>query len=472
MDFAESLQYLANLAPLGIQPGTERLAAVLARLGNPQERFLAIHVAGTNGKGSTSAFCAALLLAAAQAAGSPTRIGLYTSPHLTRVRERIQLGEPTSGLRECSEAEFAAALTAVQAAASAMPPVELTFFEVFTAAAFQLFAQQGVELAVIETGLGGRLDATRLCRAGVTVITSIGLDHTEFLGPTLRHIAREKAGIFRAGVPALVACDDAEARAEIRSEAARVGAPLWLYAHQGEPDAQPLPPLPAPLQGLLPLAGQHQHRNAALAVAAATHLPHPLAEVLKRETVQADGLRLAHWPGRLERLHPGIAGQQALAELGVKLAQGVEVWIDAAHNPEGSHALAEFLRTQRQGRPLCVLFGVVAGKSATEMTEPLADAARIFLTRPPSPRGLPPDALAQLLFDAGLPMTDRVETVADQPNEPSWKTGLRRALAATPPGGLLMIYGSIFLIGVVRALWHSETVDPLWLQDPAARRRL
>lgn len=476
MDYAESLQYLTQLAPLGIQPGTERLAQVLSRLGNPQERFVAIHIAGTNGKGSTSAFCAALLLEAARSVKSSVRIGLYTSPHLTRLRERIQLGDSAGGvseLRECSEAEFAAALTAVQAAAAAGPVVELTFFEVLTAAAFHYFAAQAVELAVIETGLGGRLDATRLCRAGVTAITSIGLDHTELLGPTLRHIAREKAGIFRANVPAVVACDDPEARDELRREAQRVGAPLWLYGHRGEPDAQPLPPLPAPLQALLPLAGQHQHRNAALAIAAVTRLPHPLAEVLRRETIQADGLRAARWPGRLERIWPhAAAGKQALAELRLTLAPDIEVWIDAAHNPEGSHALADFLTQERRGRALCVMFGVVAGKSATEMLEPLRDAERIFLTRPPSPRGLPPDALARALTDAGAMPKCPVEVVGDLPDEPGWKSALRQALAATPAGGLLMIYGSIFLISAVRAHWYGEVVDPISLQDPAARRRL
>jgi len=476
MNYGEALQYLSQLGQLGVRPGTDRLAVVLRHLGDPQLRPLAVHIAGTNGKGSTAAFCAALLVAAARAAGKDCawRIGLYTSPHLSRVRERIQWSDPgfsaasSSGLalRECSEVEFAEALSAVRTATLATG-VELTFFEVLTAAAFLIFANQKIDVAVIETGLGGRYDATRLCRAGVTVITSIGLDHTEILGPTLCDIAREKAGIFCAAVPALAACEDGTARAVLCAEASRVGAPLWLYEHRGELEAHPLPPLPAELVPALPLAGAHQQRNAALALAALAQLPHPLAATIQQREVQEAGLRATRWPGRLEQLwpHPGPKKSSAAlaARVGALPPDGCELLIDAAHNPEGSQALARFLDEKYAGRPLTILFGVVTGKAAAEMAEPLYRARQVILTRPPSPRGLTPSLLAPRL---PLEIAPRVVLCDD------WRQALREALAATPTGGLLLAYGSIFLIGALRALWLGEASDPLWLQDPAAGKAI
>ncbi|HRI54503.1 MAG TPA: Mur ligase family protein, partial [Pseudomonadota bacterium] len=279
--YTAALRDLCQLALYGIQPGTERLAAVLSRLGEPQAGIPAIHIAGTNGKGSTAAYCASLLgqLAGAlrQAGGRRLRIGLYTSPHLQRVRERIQPSdEAAAGFRDCTEDEFVGALSAVQAAAQAAPAVTLTFFEALTAAAFVLWREAGVDLAVVETGLGGRLDATRLCAAQVTVVTSIGLDHVELLGPTRADIAREKAGIFRPGIPALAACSPPDARAVLIAEAQRIGAPLRLYAPEPSEPAAPsrvtelgaIPPLDGELAAAVPLSGEHQLSNAALAVTA------------------------------------------------------------------------------------------------------------------------------------------------------------------------------------------------------------
>ena len=332
--YAAALHDLCQLALYGIQPGTERLAAVLHRLGDPQAGIPAIHIAGTNGKGSTAAYCASLLgqiTGALRRAGGPRlRIGLYTSPHLQRVRERIQLGDDaTAGVRECTEDEFVGALSAVQAAAQAAPAVTLTFFEALTAAAFVLWRQAGVDLAVVETGLGGRLDATRLCSAQVTVVTSIDLDHVELLGPTRADIAREKAGIFRPGVPALAACSHPDARAVLVAEAQRLGAPLRLYeAEPRNPAAAPsgghraraapsadstmgaprssidlLPailPLDNELAAAVPLAGQHQLRNAALAVTAVQLFLRPESELKLAPGVELARLHaLAHDRGLL-----------------------------------------------------------------------------------------------------------------------------------------------------------------------------
>ena len=243
-DYAQTLATLAALAPRGIQPGRERLAEVLRRLGSPELRYPAVHIAGTNGKGSTSAYAAQIAQCAASQAealhGRPFTIGLYTSPHLHRLTERVRFSQ-AGELAECPKQLLADAVTAVQAASQADPATELTFFEVLTAAAFLIFARRSVDLAIVETGLGGRLDATRLCDAHATVVTSIGLDHMEWLGPTLSHIAAEKAGIFRRDVPALCVVHEPEARAVLRTCAHKVGVPLWLHPYHDEPDAQPLP---------------------------------------------------------------------------------------------------------------------------------------------------------------------------------------------------------------------------------------
>jgi dihydrofolate synthase/folylpolyglutamate synthase len=452
--YAEALAGLARLALFGMQPGTERLAAVLARLGDPQLRVPALHIAGTNGKGSTATYAAQLLLTAAQAEakqGSRRRIGLYTSPHLLRVRERIQLSDAAGqALRPCEEDEFAEAVAAVRGAAAAAPAIELTFFEVLTAAAFRLFAERGVEIAVIETGLGGRLDATRLCAAEVTVITSIGLDHTEVLGPTLGDIAREKAGIFRPGVPALAACTDPAARAVLIDEARRVGAPLWLHASCAEPGVAVLPALPEELRGVVPLPGEHQLVNAALALGAVSRLSGPLGALLRRADVQREGLAGARWPGRLERLAPPGGAAEA-------------IWLDAAHNPEGVSALTRWLDAALGGRPLTVLFGAVAGKDVLGMVGPLLRAEAVVLTVPPSPRGLPVEILRESI--GPLPPREpgrRLEVVA------GWREALDVALKGASPRGWVLVYGSIFLIAAVRGVLLGEQGDPFGVQDPVA----
>lgn len=529
--YTAALRDLCQLALYGIQPGTERLAAVLSRLGEPQAGIPAIHIAGTNGKGSTAAYCASLLgqLAGAlrQAGGRRLRIGLYTSPHLQRVRERIQLSDAaTAGFRDCTEDEFVGALSAVQAAAQAAPAVTLTFFEALTAAAFVLWREAGVDLAVVETGLGGRLDATRLCAAQVTVVTSIGLDHVELLGPTRADIAREKAGIFRPGIPALAACSHPDARAVLIAEAQRIGAPLRLYAPEpSEPAAAPsggsptqaapqpsagtttevsqpsagstaggpqpsaelvagrlpaqatelgaIPPLDGELAAAVPLSGEHQLRNAALAVTAVQLFLRPgsglrlapgvelarLHELAHDRGLVRAGLAATRWPGRLERLWP--PADAASKPPPITLPPGVAVWIDAAHNPEGVQALESWLAAELAGRPLTILFGAVAGKQVDQMVAPLRRARRVVLTRPPSPRGLAAaDLAAQLAPELAGAATTSVQVAQD------WLPALHAAVSQTSPGGLLLIYGSIFLIAAVRAFFFHEEVDELQIQDP------
>ena len=242
--------------------------------------------------------------------------------------------------------------------------------------------------------------------------------------------------------------------------------PLHLQTRD-EASVKPLPPLPLALHDAISLAGAHQKRNAALALSAVQALPlphHPqVYAALRRESVQRAGLAHTLWPGRLERLWPPAQGAPdsatVAARLRTALPAGCEIWLDAAHNPEGAAALSQFLDETRGERPLSILLGVVAGKDAAAMCQPLRAAGQVILTRPPSPRGLDSAQLLPIVS----PFLTRPAQLADDFSE-----ALRLAIAQTEPSGLLMIYGSLFLIGAIRSLWHAEPMDPLWVQDPMA----
>jgi len=357
-------------------------------------------VAGSNGKGSTSA----LLAAMASAAG--LRTGLYTSPHLESVEERLRIDG-----RAIGPGELAGLLDRIVEAAGTTP----TYFEAVTAAAFLWFSASQVDLAVMEVGMGGRLDATNVCEPELSLITSISLEHREHLGDTLAAIAREKAGTFRPGRPALVWLEDPEPVEAVRAVAAELGTDLRfapdlvkilemtprrvrLATPGGEHDLE------------LALPGAHQARNLALAVLAAEELG------IAPEAI-AEGAGSCRWPGRLER---------------VELPEGRVVLLDAAHNPEGAAALAAFL-----DGPFDLLFGALGDKDVTDMLGPLAERARrIVLTTPASDRARPPEELAAL-----LPGREDVEIV------PDLGQALERALR---PGVRLVVCGSIYLIGEVR----------------------
>jgi dihydrofolate synthase / folylpolyglutamate synthase len=403
------LERLARTRARGMSAGLEPMAAALGTLGSPERAVPAVHVAGTNGKGSTAAMCEAVLRAAG------LRTGLYTSPHLSRFSERFRLdGREIDG-------EALAALDA-RLGITGLP---LTYFEVATALAFSAFAEAAVDVAVLEVGLGGRLDSTNLCRPLATAITSIGLDHTDILGDSVAGIAREKAGIAKPGVPLYLGPPGAlpaEAEAAIREVAAAAGAPvIQLDAAAGDP--------PAPA-----LAGPHQRRNAALAVALAGRAHQQLRGQPLPAPAAAAGLAGVRWPGRLERVVP-------------------DVLMDAAHNPEGLRAL---LAALPDARPLVLVLSIVRGKAAPEMAALAAPRfAAVYATRSHSPRALPPAALAAL-FPAGPAVTAVEDPLA----------ALAQARGAAAPGGLVVVAGSLFLVGEMRAHLLGEPVDPLALSDP------
>jgi dihydrofolate synthase/folylpolyglutamate synthase len=409
MNVAPGPRYLRLLARLeqtrrlGVMLGLDRLQAALAALGAPHDRLPAVHIAGTNGKGSTAAMTEAILRAAG------LRTGLYTSPHLCRFSERIRIAGREVDGEALGRLDEALAATGVP----------LTYFEVATALGFLAMAEADVEVAVLEVGLGGRLDATNVCRPLVTAITSIGLEHTDVLGDTLAAIAREKAGIAKRGVPLHLGPLPAEAAAAARQVAAAAGAPVVG-------DRPPPPVDPA-------LPGPHQRDNAALAVALARAAAAGLGQALPDEAI-ASGLRGVQWPARMERLAP-------------------DVLVDGAHNLDGLQALLAALPGQR---PRALVLSIVRGKPAAEMLALAAPAFdHLFLTRSRNDRALDPAALA-----GALPVPARASVIA------SPVQALDAARAAVAPGGLVVVAGSLFLAGEIRAHLRGEPVDPVAGGDP------
>jgi dihydrofolate synthase/folylpolyglutamate synthase len=422
--YAEALSRLQRVQRFGVRLGLERVSRVLEQLGHPERAYPTMHIAGTNGKGSTSAMLAACLRCAGY------RTGLFTSPHLQRYTERIQIDGA-----EIPRGQIAELLTELLAIAP-----ELTFFELATVAAARHFAARGVDCAVFETGLGGRLDATAVLQPEVAVLTSIDYDHVDVLGSTLGDIAAEKAGIIKPGTPTVAAPGPPPVTEAIARRCAAVGAPLrWVRPGK---ELQTRGPREIDVQtgawhlrGLeLSLGGAHQHQNAALCVAALERLA--AAKLPVDERAVRAGLVATRWPGRLEVLPGGFL-------------------VDCAHNPAGTRALAAALPPGDH----CLIFGCLADRPAGELLEPLAPRCRrIVLTGVRSPRGADPRALRVAPVLAGR----RVDVTAS----------LREALALVadePPTKL--ICGSIYLVGEARALLLGEPEDPLDVGDPLGAAR-
>jgi len=404
------LARLGDVRALGVDLGLDRMRAALARLGDPQARFAALQIAGTNGKGSTAAMAEAVLREAG------FRTGLYSSPHLARFTERIRVGG-----QEADGERLAALDRRVEAT-----EVPLTYFEVATALAFLAMAEAGVDVAVLETGLGGRLDAVTTCVPCATAVTSIGLDHTDYLGATLPAIAREKAGIIKPGVPCFVGRLPLEADDEIDRAAEAAAAPLFRFGRDFGP-----PPFP------IALAGAHQVENAALAGQLARAAGRHLGRTVDDRTL-ARGLAGVVWPGRCERV-------------------GDDLLFHCAHNAEGARALAAALSGIAAGRRVVLLVSIVDDKDPAAILAALAPtAAAIVATRSDNPRALPAAALAAV----AAPLVG--EAAANDDPDAALAEARRRA----GPGGLVVVCGSMFLVGMLRARALGEPVDPLPTGDP------
>jgi dihydrofolate synthase/folylpolyglutamate synthase len=374
------LDWLDSLQNSGIRPGLERMRALLRALGNPHQACPAVIVAGTNGKGSTSAMLASILVS------SGKRTAHYTSPHLVDLRERWTIDG-----RMVSPEVLESAILELQDAAKRIEIVP-TYFEALTLLAFVIFARQQCEIAVLEVGMGGRLDATNVVRPLAAVITPVGMDHTEYLGTTLRAIAREKAGVIHRGALALTSNDDPMVLEVLRKRAAQFGETLVHVTDEHD----------------TPLAGPFQRRNAGLAVATARALG------IDEDSI-ARGVAATHWRGRLERIDFG----------------GKSYWIDGGHNAHAVRQTAPYLDTTVP-RPRLLVFGIMSDKDVAPVTAtlfPLFD--RILTTEPYPPRSVRADS-----FPGAEPIPDPVEA-------------LRAAVAA--PERNVVITGSLYLAGAAIA---------------------
>jgi dihydrofolate synthase/folylpolyglutamate synthase len=445
-EYTRALERLFERRRFGMRPGLEVISGLLGELGHPERSFRAIHVAGSKGKGSVSALLASVLDRAAPPAG------LYTSPHLQSYRDRIRVGgepippgEVVAGLAEVEAAEARLRRRAPQGD----PP---TFFEATTALGFLRFARAGVRHAAVEVGLGGEFDATNVLDAPVGVITTIELEHTDILGPTIAHIARAKGGILHRGMRAVTAETKPEALAEIDRCADRVGVPVWRVDREvriedrrldeGGQSLTVVTPHRRHEDLRVPLHGTFQARNVALAVAAidlygeATGLP-------VRERALREGLAAVVWRGRLERL-----------------ATGPELYVDVAHTAESARALATSLAEIvpfAEAEENVLLFGCLRGKDVPGMLEPLSALARTIVVVP-------------LRADRSADPADlRREAFGHFPRivaAPDAASGLTLARAATGPEGFTLAAGSDYLVGELLDALEGRVPGEPDLSDP------
>jgi len=434
MSYTAALEQLSAMAPeLFTGAGHERrkfsldqMRVLLGALGDPQRHFRSVLVAGTNGKGSTAATLASILTVAG------VRTGLYTSPHLVRPNERIRVGD-----REIDDEAFGALFARVQQAAQALVqsgqlPQIPSYFEFLTALGFLHFAEQHVELAVLEVGMGGRLDATNVVDPLLSVITDISLDHMEWLGSTVGAIAKEKAGILRSRgtmvtLPQHPEANQALGEVAVALDVRGVNAAEYMpgMGSAGH-DAYTLEVLGEPMRVDSPLAGAHQHRNLALAIAAAVELKNVHGFLITPAAI-AEGIRATRWPGRLER----IAGQ------------GVQWVLDVAHNPAGAWALRAGLRgLLDDDMPRELVFSCLRDKPIRELAQilfPLFD--RVILAPIHSARAASMEDLLAAAESTGTP----AYVAASIPEA--------LALAQTQgQGGVAVVAGSVYLVGEARGL--------------------
>ena len=397
--YTDQLHALYKLEFFGMKLGLENITRLLEYLGRPDREFPSIHVAGTNGKGSVSA----MLAAVHRSAGKKT--GLYTSPHLVDFRERIRIDG-----QMISEAEVLKFLERVW---PKVEEIQSTFFEVTTAMAFDHFARHKVDIAIIETGLGGRLDATNaLERPLATVITSIGYDHMAQLGPTLESIAGEKAGIFKHGVPAVVNCKRS-LEPVFRERAKKVGAPISFVRERKAGTAWPVP-----------FAGEHQKKNVATVQATLAVLPYRIpASVARRgvrNTAELTGLR-----GRLERIdHPELTRRK------------IKLIVDVGHNPQAIEAIGKQFAA-RQRKPI-VVAGLMKDKDIPEVLRSIGKfASTLVAVRARSERALPSETLHEAAQTAGLASVDGGSVME----------GLEHAFTHARRGDTILLIGSHYVVG-------------------------
>ncbi len=429
----ELLARMGQLHPKLIDLSLERIAILLERLGAPHRNLPpVIHVAGTNGKGSTVAFMRAMLEADGR------RVHTYTSPHLVDFNERIRLARAPGVSSDISEAELVDTLSRVIEANAGDP---MTFFEMTTAAAFLAFAEIPADVVLLEVGLGGRLDATNLiARPAVSVITPISLDHTELLAATEPEIAVEKAGILKAEVPAVIAPQSSEVLEVLERIGQERGAKLHVWGRDFDAFEQSgrlvYQDENRVLDARLPeLLGRHQIINAGLAIAALIHadLPDPVSEKALDQ-----GLAAARWPARMSRLNSGSLAQMT--------GDATEIWLDGGHNPAAGTVLAQYLAEleERAPKPTFLIVGMMQKKDVAGFIKPFQDLAREVLAVPilgHESGALEVGELADRISAAGLPVCEAAGVL----------DALRQIIAVEPGEKRILICGSLYLAGNVLA---------------------
>jgi len=444
LTYPQALEYLNSLInyevrqPAAYTPALislDRPRALLAALGDPQERYPTIHVAGTKGKGSTSAMCASILRAAGY------KVGFYLSPHLQDFRERFRVDDAL-----IPPETLAAVVEKIHA--HAVP--DLTYWEAITALGFEYFAQEQVDIAVIEVGLGGRLDATNvLSKPRVSVITSLSYDHVALLGNSIAQIAGEKAGIIKPGVPVVCAPQPPEALEVITQVAAERGAALtvigreWRYeSGTTQPYRQPFRAghAAAPLvEYQTPLVGEHQSINATVALAALEHSGFTIPAQARH-----DGLARVNWPGRFEIVN-----------------EAPYIILDSAHNGDSANRLADTLRALFPGKRITLIFGALADKDLAGMFRALLPlTARLVFVKARSPRAFDPETLRQRAraLDYNGPITLATDTTS----------ALAKVRAEIAPDGIIVATGSLTVVGELRDVLGLPVARAAYLDHLAA----
>jgi dihydrofolate synthase/folylpolyglutamate synthase len=452
MTYEESVRYLLTLGRELASPQQASVAkfdlanitTLCEQLGQPQRAFQSVHVAGTNGKGSTAAMLDSILRAAG------LRTGLYTSPHLERVNERIRLNG-----QEISDADFASTFTRIhrlieELLAAGKLAAHPTFFECVTALAFEFFAHAGAQFAVCEVGMGGRLDATNILVPEVAVITQIDFDHENYLGHSIEEIAGEKAGIIKPGARVVSAAEHLIARVVVRHRVAEQYAFLVeienefrienVTSHDGcfaftaiSNDSGVSIPL------TVPLPGRFQVRNALTALAAARMLAERGAPV--DDGAISRGIASTVWPGRLERI-----------------ATQPEIYLDGAHNPSGAREIAVFWETHLEGRKIVLVYGALRDKAVDEIAGLLfPQASAVILTSPAQSRAISASVLAEMTRHHAR----QVDVIPD-PN-----LAFERALELASPDDVIFVTGSLYLVGDLRRYWTSRAARSAGISQSA-----
>jgi len=464
MNYQEAWAFLDNLQFFKIKLGLDSISLFLDELGQPQRQLKFVHIAGTNGKGSVAVTLLTLLAQAGY------RVGLYTSPHLSSVRERFRIND-----KFIAEEDFARIASQIR---DILKGRQITYFEFTTALALLWFCQQQVDLAIMEVGMGGRLDATNVIQPLVSVVTNVSMDHEMYLGNTLAEVAREKAGVIKKGVPVISGVDDPVSRDVVEQACRERGTPLYLLGRDFfvEPDPDggwsyaPIKKTGPKLSNLTSnLYGKHQRANTALALAT--------VELLADAGFPADaahirsGLKEVWWPGRLEYFYivdgetgqskelkaagQGLLGSAVYCRAGNRngavAKQFSRFLLDGAHNPAGVESLKGALLSEFQFDKLIMVWGSMVDKDISKtlsLIAPLCDY--LILTRPEGERSAEPERLRSALPDDHAGDVICIGSVAD---------ALRKAYELAVPGDLICVAGSLYLVGAARRLLLGDLVD-------------